>query len=158
MRRALIVVQVALSLVLLSASGLMVRSFERLLSSNLGFRPEGVLTFNIGLTAKASEARAFHERVDAALRALPGVTHVSATTTLPLAGGTNVTVVTIPGAPGNTGDPNRDEVVVDRIFTRAGYFETMGMRLVGRGFGAPHREGVREAVIDRHLAERFFPN
>jgi putative ABC transport system permease protein len=159
MRRALIVAQVALSLVLLSAGGLVVRSFERLLSSNLGFRPEGVLTFNIGLTAKAPDSIAFQDRVDPALRALPGVTHLSATTTLPLAGGTNVTVVTVPGAPGNTGDANRDEVVVDRIFTRAGYIETMGMQLLaGRGFEAPHREGVREAVIDRHLAERFFPN
>src|SRR5437773_2096114 len=64
-----------------------------------------------------------------------------------------------PGAPGNTGDPNRDEVVIDRIFTRAGYIETMGIRLLaGRGFEAPHHEGVREAVIDRHLAQQFFPN
>jgi hypothetical protein len=49
--------------------------------------------------------------------------------------------------------------VVDRIFSRGEYIETMGMRLLtGRGFEARHREGVREALIDRHLAQQFFPN
>src|SRR5262249_33855501 len=46
-RRAMIVVQVALSLVLLSAGGLIVRSFERLLRADPGFRPEGVLTLRV---------------------------------------------------------------------------------------------------------------
>jgi hypothetical protein len=107
---------------------------------------------HINLTAKASESVAFQDRLDPVLRSLPGVTHVSATSTLPLSGGTNVTVATIPDDP--------DEVVVDRIFTRARYIETMGMRrlLAGRSFEVPHREGVREAVIDRHLAQRLFPN
>jgi predicted permease len=151
MRRGLIVVQVALSLVLLSAGGLVVRSFERLVSSNPGFRPDGVLTFNIALTAEASESIAFQDRLDPVLNALPGVTHVSATRTLPLSGGANLTVVTIPGSP--------DEVAVDRVFTRAGYIETMGMRLLaGRGFEPAHRQGVQEAVIDHHLAQRLFPN
>ena len=52
MRRGMIVTQVALALVLLSAGGLVVRSFERLLAANPGFRPEGVLTFNVAMGAR----------------------------------------------------------------------------------------------------------
>src|SRR5262245_31332975 len=94
MRRGLIVVQVALSLVLLSAGGLVVRSFERLLAADPGFRPEGVLTMTATLPgwlfAEHDDAYAFQDRVFATLRALPGVTSVSATNTLPLGGGGNV--------------------------------------------------------------------
>lgn len=163
MRRSLVVAQVALSLVLLSAGGLVVRSFERLLAADPGFRSEGVLTFSVGLGSwlfpKDIDSFAFQDRVDAALRSLPGVTAVSATTTLPLSGGTNITVMTMPAAPANTGNEDQDSLVVDRIFTRSGYLEAMGMRLLeGRGFEGARRDGVREALIDRHGAKRFFPD
>jgi len=162
MRRGLVVAQVALAIVLLSAGGLVVRTFERLLTVDPGFRSKGVLTFNVGLGnwlfPGSADSFGFQDRLDSALRALPGVTHVSATTTIPLSGGANVTVVTAPGAPGNTGEDNRDEVVVDRIFARSGYIETIGMRLVaGRGFEPARRDGVREAIIDQYLAKQFFP-
>lgn len=160
MRRGLMVAQVALSIVLLSAGGLVVRSFERLLAADPGFRSQGVVVVNLGLGSwlfsKDSELTAFHNRLDEALRALPGVTDVSATTTVPLAGGTNVTTVRIPGAPVNAGDDER-EIAIDRIFTRSGYVETMGMRLrEGRGFEAVYRKGVREVIVDRQLAREFF--
>jgi putative ABC transport system permease protein len=86
------------------------------------------------------------------------VTGVSATNTLPLSGGVNVVQVQFPSAPGNTGD-HRDRPLVDRLFTRAGYVETMGMRvLAGRALEEGRHDGVREALIDRHLAQQFFPN
>jgi len=162
MRRGLVVVQVALSLVLLSAGGLVVRTFERLVRVDPGFRSKGVLVFNVGLGnwlfPKDPESYAFQDRATEALRALPGVTGVGATTTVPLGGGTNVIAVTAPGAPGNTGDANEDEAVVDRIFVRSGYLETIGIRLLGgRTFEAARTDGVREAVIDQHLAKKFFP-
>jgi putative ABC transport system permease protein len=162
MRRGLVVVQVALSLVLLSAGGLVVRTFERLVRVDPGFISKGVLVFNVGLGnwlfPKDPESYAFQDRATEALRALPGVTGVGATTTVPLGGGTNVIAVTAPGAPGNTGDANEDEAVVDRIFVRSGYLETIGIRLLGgRTFEAARTDGVREAVIDQHLAKKFFP-
>lgn len=49
LRRGMIVTQVALALVLLSAGGLVVRSFERLLAANPGFKPDGVLTFSVAI-------------------------------------------------------------------------------------------------------------
>jgi putative ABC transport system permease protein len=160
MRRALIVVQVALSLVLLSAGGLVVRSFQQLLATDPGFRPNGVLTMRLSTIVlnQPPAALAFHDRATAAFRALPGVTGVSATTNLPLSGGANLSQVAFPGAPGNAGD-ERDRPLVDFFMTRAGYVQTMGMRLLaGRDFEATRREGVREALIDRHLAKQFFPD
>jgi putative ABC transport system permease protein len=161
MRRGLIVVQVALSVVLLSTGGLVVRSFERLLTTDPGFNSEGVLTFNLGLSEfdEPKDAFPFLDRVDATVRALPGVIAVSATNRLPLAGQENVPVIRIPGAPGNTGDPQHDSRTVARIFVRAGYVKAMGMRLLdGRDLEATRRNGVREALVDRHIAQEFFPN
>src|SRR5205085_999637 len=152
-----------LSLVLLSTAGVVVRSFQQLLAANPGFKPEGVLTFGVGLGnwlfPKDPDSYAFEDRVDIAMRSLPGVTEVSATTTLPLAGGAQLVAAKFPGAPGNTGDTRRDIPLADRIFIRAGYVKTIGMRLAaGREFEEARHEGVLEALIDRELAKQFFPN
>jgi putative ABC transport system permease protein len=162
MRRGLVVAQVALSLVLLNAGGVVVRSFERLLRADPGFRPEGVLTVRVPVPArmfpKPAEALSLQERVQDALAAIPAVTGASAATPLPLTGGTWQTNIAIPGAPGNTGDADRDTPLVDVIGTRAGYVEVMGMRLLaGRAFDPVRQNDVREALIDRQLARKFFP-
>jgi len=162
MGRGIVVAQVALTLVLLCAGGLVARSFERLLAADPGFKSGGVLTFAVAmgprLFPKDPDAFAFQERVESALAALPGVRNVSATTALPLSGSAGLATISIPGAPGNTGDAQRDAVVVDVISTRASYAELMGMRvLAGRAFEPAHRPDVREVLIDRHLAAQFFP-
>lgn len=168
-RRGIVVAQVALTLVLLSAGGLVARSLERLLAVDPGFKPSGVLTFRAAmgplLFPKTEDAYAFQDRVETALAALPRVRSVSATAALPLSatGPQNSMwgwreMVTIPGAPGNTGDPQRDSVLVQVIATRAGYAESMGVRvLAGRAFEKARPEGVLEGLIDEHLAKRFFP-
>lgn len=169
LRRGIVVAQVALTLVLLSAGGLVSRSFERLLAADPGFTPAGVLTFRVAMGPRlfptSADAFAFQDRVDTALGALPGVRSVSATAALPLtsSGPQNSVwawreMVAIPGAPGNTGDAQRDTVLVDIITTRAGYAESMGMRiLAGRAFERTHSVNVQEALIDQHLARHFFP-
>jgi len=168
LRRAMVVVQVALSLVLLSSGGLVVRSFERLLREDLGFRPEGVLTFRLRrppeFFPEYSDAILFQDRVERALAAVPGVTGVSATSALPLTSNSsrgafgNEIAIRVPGAPGNTGDAERDAPLVDLIMTRSGYVEVMGVRvLAGRTFGPPRTDGLFEALIDRHLAQHLFP-
>ncbi len=160
MRRGLVVMQVALSLVLLSTGGLVVRSFQRLLEADPGFRPEGVLTLRLStrVLTKPADVLSFLDRVTAEIRRLPGVTSVSATSALPLSGGNFQGTIRFPGAPGNMSD-DRDHPLVDRVFTRAGYAQTMGMRLLtGRDFEEAHRDGVKEALIDQYLAKQFFPN
>jgi len=162
MRRGILIVQVGLSLALLSAAGLVVRSFERLLHSDPGFRSEGVLTFSIAmgprLFPKSDDVLLFQDRVETALRALPGVTRVGATSALPLGASAAQTDVGFPGAPGNTGDNTRDYPLVDYIVVRPGYLAAMGMRLlIGRDFDEARHEEMPEALIDQHLAKQFFP-
>ena len=162
LRRAMVVAQVTLSLVLLSTGGLVVRSFDRLLRADPGFAPQGLLTIRVPMPAqlvpKVEDAYALQERVEQALRAIGGVTGVSATSALPLTAAANQRTVAIAGAPGNTGNADRDAPLVDYLGTRAGYVEVMGMRVVeGRAFDRVRREGVREALIDRNLARQFFP-
>ena len=161
-RRGMIVAQVALSLVLLTSGALVVRSFERLLRSDPGFRPDGVLTVRLRTPPeffpKMSDTIAFHDRIQNALAAIPGVTGASAASALPLTATAFQAMMTIPGAPGNTGEAERDKVLADMIAARANYVEVMGMRLVaGRTFTEARPNGATEAIIDTSLATRYFP-
>jgi putative ABC transport system permease protein len=163
MRKSLIVAQVALSLVLLGSAGLVVRSVERLLLADPGFNADGVLTFRVRTPPeffpKPADVVGFQDRVERALRAIPGVTDASATSTLPLTASSNMTTIEISGAPGNTGSREHDALVADVIGTRASYTSVMGMHiLAGRTFDPVRDDGRQEALIDRHVAEYFFPN
>jgi putative ABC transport system permease protein len=145
------------------------RSFERLLAADPGFSPAGVLTFRVAmgplLFPEGADAFAFQDRVETVLGTLPGARSVSATAALPLTASAPQNsiwgwqeMVAIPGAPGNTGDAQRDSVLVQIIATRAAYAESMGMRMLeGEAFGRTRPGNVQEALIDQHLARRFFP-
>ena len=118
------VVLVALSLVLLSGGGLVVGSFERRLRADPGFDPAATLTFRIPLPIQilpdTADAAAVQARLLAGLAALNGVSSVGAVDALPMRANANQSSIGIPGAPGNTGDPDRDTPLVDYIGARAG--------------------------------------
>jgi putative ABC transport system permease protein len=162
MRRILVVGQVTLCLVLLTTGGLVVRSFERLVRADPGFKAEGILAVRVPIppqfVPQAPDVLTLQERIEQAFAAIPGVTGVSATSSVPLTASANQNTIEIPGAPGNTGDRARDSPLVDVIGTRARYVDVMGMRLVaGRTFETVRHDGVREALIDTLLARQFFP-
>ncbi len=161
-RRGMIVAQVALSLVLLSSGALVMRSFERLLRADPGFRSDGVFTVRVRTPPeffpKMSDVIAFQDRVQSALAAIPGVTGASAASALPLTATAFQMSITIPGAPGNTGDAERDTALTDMIAVRENYIEVMGLRLIaGRTFTEFRPNGATEAIIDAAIARRFFP-
>jgi putative ABC transport system permease protein len=163
MRRGMIVTQVALSLVLLCGGGLVVRSVERLLRADPGFQPEGLLTFRVRSVPEyfptPDALVGFQDRVERAMAAIPGVTGVSAVSALPLTASAIQTTLAIPGAPGNTGSPERDAPLVDVLGMRASYVQVIGMRIIaGRGFDPVRQDGRQEALIDSHLAAQFFPH
>lgn len=163
MRRLMVVTQIAVSLVLLSAGALVVRSFERLLAAEPGFRTDRILTFTVAmgprLFPKPEQATQFQDRLEATLRETPGVTAVSATTSLPLSGQPAQSLIGFPNAPGNTGNRDHDMPAVDWVPTRAGYQGLMGIRITaGRAFEPVRRDDVKEALIDERLARDFFPS
>ncbi|HET7585005.1 MAG TPA: ADOP family duplicated permease [Gemmatimonadaceae bacterium] len=159
-RRALVVVQVALSLVLLTAGGLVVRSFGQLLRADPGFNSKGVLTLRIPITNVSArpEAYAKQEALQRELAGIPGVSVVGAASALPFGASADQGAFVAPGAPGNSGDFNTDRLLVDYIQTRPGFIEAMGMRVLdGHTFEPQRPPGPREAVIDQLLAQKYYP-
>ena len=159
-RDALVVVQTALALVLLVGSGLLLRSFSRLLATDLGFDPSSLMTFRVALPERdykdpASAAR-FQAALLARLRAVPGVESAGAGSVLPIANAAHGTVHEFenqPIAPGQL-----PPVVHFKVVT-PGYFTTMKIPVRrGRDFDwRDAAEGVRHAIVNDALAERYWP-
>jgi putative ABC transport system permease protein len=138
------------------------RSFERLLRADPGFQSDGVFTVRVRTPfeffPQTSDLNAFRDRLQRALAEIPGVTGAGAASALPLTATAGQGTITIPGAPGNTGDPERDKALTDIVAVRANYVEVMCMRLIaGRTFTEFRQNGVTEAMIDTAIARRFFP-
>ena len=161
LRSALIVVEVALSLVLLIGAGLMVRSFAQIQGVDPGFDARNVVTFNAPLqflkylttTKRANFANELADR----LRAIPGVERVGGVTPLPLAGGEQYPVGSY-GRVGGSDDAYRANKA-DYKAVLPGYFEAMKIRqLSGRTFERldNREEALDVAIIDRKLAKKVF--
>ena len=158
-RQVLLGAQVAMALVLLVASGLMVRSFINLRAIDPGFNPESTLTFRIGLPPlkypSVETAIAAHHAIIERLAALPGVSAAAGTTCLPLSMGCNGNTMVVEGQayPPGTLPP----LALFRAVT-GGYFETMGMRIL-RGRTIERGDVDRKepvAVISQRLAQTIF--
>ena len=158
-RDALVVAEIALSLVLLTGAGLMLRSLLHLQDINLGFNPTNLLTMRIDLPM--SEAResdrviVFYQQALASLETLPGVESASITSSLPLEGLGNRTVdMLIAGQP--VPEPGNTPSVIYRIIS-PGYFNTMGVLLIkGRGFtDSDRKDSVGVAIINEAFARLY---
>ena len=158
-RNTLVVVEVALSFVLLIGSGLMLRSFVAILRVDPGYDASHILTFNVqprGINNQ-QQFEAFTRTMTDSLRSVPGVESVSAATPLPLDGGTQ----NIPWAPEATGaaDPSAFKQA-NFHNVRPGYFETLKTRVIeGRTFTDEDTKpnGPLRLVIDNKLAAIAFP-
>lgn len=157
LRNAVVVVEVALAFVLLIGSGLMFRTFLNIQRVDLGFNPNGLLTFqllgNIGNSPQ--EAATFKRQLQEQLSAIPGVKNVTASNPLPLGGGFNP--VRWGGAEAQA-DPAKFQAA-DLQVVLPGYFEAMGNRLIGGRFftqddNNPDRNLI---IIDEALAAKAFP-
>ena len=161
-RNALIVVEVALTLMLLVCSGLLLNSFLRLQRVDPGFDSHNVLTFRIGLPAnrysQQTQVTSFYQELISRLEAAPGVKSVSAISHLPLGLRRGTTGFAIEGI----ATPPDNEVPYSTDFRAVtpGYFKTMGMHIIkGRDF-TPRDElrSTQVAIINESLARRYFPN
>jgi predicted permease len=155
-RGLLVIAEVALALVLLIGGGLMIRSFQRLLAIDPGFRPQGVVAFDVPGRWAPEQRLPSYQRLMARVRALPGVQAAGAINHLPLAGDIWGRGYVIPGAPLPL--PDRQMTAIYRIVA-PGYLATMGMTLVrGRDVGeqdGPGAPGV--AIVNEAFARATWP-
>ena len=162
-RRALVVVEVALSLVLLVGAGLMLKSFWRLVHVNPGFEPDNLLTINISLPnvkypPGRQETVNFYRQLPERLSALPDVRDVSAVSRLPVSGIAPYSELIIEGRQFPQGAA--PSVGFRRILPN--YFRTMRIPVLqGREFD--QRDGSRDGqpdvvIINQKLAERYWAN
>jgi predicted permease len=158
-RGALVVAEVSISLVLLMAAGLMVRTLSRLRAVDPGFDPKGVVTMTLALPdarypTPASRA-AFFDRTLERVRALPGIAGAGTIDGLPMTGGSTQPVV-VDGAP-DVPMAEQPEVAVRAV--SPGYRATMRIPLLhGRDFGAGDVAGRAPVVlVSESFARRFWP-
>jgi putative ABC transport system permease protein len=159
-RSSLIVSEVGFSVVLLVGACLLVRSFSRMMSEDLGFNPSNLLTMQIFLSPAndptTQSVSNFYGDVLGKVEALPGVQSASAVNFLPLTGWNVFCNFEVEGHPITETDeqPTTQYRVADWR-----YFETMGIAVKeGRGFTAadgPNTQGV--AIINETLARRYWP-
>src|SRR6266403_632274 len=158
-RKWIVASQLALSLVLLVAAGLMLRSFAKLAALDLGFDRNNVLIVGTDLQAvKLSQDQRLStvEAIETRLRDLPGVVSVGRSMLSPLQGGMLIGApITTDWSKGLTGD----EAQTWFNYVSPGYFETLRTPLLdGRNFTVTDmKTDATVAVIDQTLARRFFP-
>ena len=156
LQRTLVVAEVALSIVPLACGGLMLRSFENLLHTPLGFQPANVFTakvpINLNKYPRTEQRWAALQDVLGHVRALPEVESASAASPLPLADQENRRV----------GRPDRPDVLPIRATQQGaipGYLAVMGTALIeGRDFTAEEAAYRRNVtIVDEDLAKRLWP-
>jgi putative ABC transport system permease protein len=158
-RRALVIAEVALALVLLIGASLLLRSFSRLRHVDLGFHPEHALTFQISLPFTTPQAvfNGFYGRVIERLSALPDVQAAGMIDFLPFAGSSTPLEVAVEGA---THGSVEQRIMAEGHAVSGGYFTAMGIPLLeGRTFTARDKPGSPPvAIVNRKFARLFFPD
>jgi putative ABC transport system permease protein len=160
-RNALLVSEVALAFALLVASGLLMRSFFKLLEVDPGFTAANVLTAGLPISQEQhsdpAELRAYVAAVSAAIRAVPGVRDMAVTSALPLLGSGYGVPYAIAGRA--LPDPNDRRPAFFKIVSPS-YFDVLNIRLrAGRGLRESDTGGAPPVVvINEALARREFPD
>jgi putative ABC transport system permease protein len=160
LRRTLVAAQVMLAVVLVTGSGLMLRSVANLYAVDMGFATEDILTFR--LTPRAAvydtpeKTVAFWEELLARANSLPGVRSAAATYSLPMTGGANNWSILIEGHPAaNIGEAPAE--LIQRVTPE--YLEALGLTLVeGRWF--THQDDASSppvVVVSEAMARKHWP-
>jgi putative ABC transport system permease protein len=157
LRNALVVFEVALSLVLLSGAGLLMRSFVKLQQMDLGFNPENILYANLpfqkGQYATAAEKQRFYGQLLQRLRALPGVEAATEATSFPPFGGINSEIDIL-------GKTHTEKWRAIFQLCGEGYFPTLQLRTTqGRALSETEVNNARKvAVVNQTFVNRFLGN
>jgi putative ABC transport system permease protein len=157
LRNTLVIVQVALSLVLLVCAGLVVRSLQVAQKTRPGFSPENAVTlsFDLGLQGYTEEkGRAFQKDILRRAQALPGIRSAALVSTLPLSLDYSFTSIYVEGQ-ADTSTSNLPVAIPNEISPN--YFRTMEIPLRGRDFtDRDDKDESRVAIVNETFARRFF--
>ena len=159
-RKALVISEVALSLVLLIGAGLMIRSFWKLQNVDPGFDTSNTLTMSLVLTwiryPEPHQRLAFVDRTIETIRAVPGVVSVGTTTKIPLAGSGSTQPFSIEGRPTAA---VAEQPMAQTRYISPDYFRAIGIPLrQGRFFSDYDRDkSVPVVIISETMAHRFWP-
>jgi len=159
---ALVVGQIALAVVVLSAAGLMTKSLVALQRIDLSFEPSRLYVAELALRGdRSSDARTQLAAVDAVLRrvrSLPGVTAASPVLTPPFSG-TGAGIAGRLSAPDQTAEQIAGNPMLNMEIVAPDYFTTLGIPVVrGRAFTADDREGAPNAiVVSQSTARHYWP-
>ncbi|HEV3484097.1 MAG TPA: ABC transporter permease, partial [Vicinamibacterales bacterium] len=158
-RSTMVVVELTLTVVLLVGAGLMIRSFLKMYSLDLGIDTRQMLTMMIALAdekyPKPEQRRIFFESLLPRLEAIPGMQAVAVATAVP-AGGTDQREVEIDGRP----HPQNERAPrISTITVSPKYFEVLGVGVLrGRGFSdADGAEGAEVAIVNERFVAQHFP-
>ena len=156
---ALVIGETAIGLTLLICAGLLIRSFDRLLSVNPGFNKDHLITFRVGMPAKRFQDEKLlqlAQQLQAQFAVLPGVQQSTYGFPMPLAGGDITITFTVDGHPNPPGeDPSARVSIV-----AANFFQSLQMPLRRGRFFTPadDRSGTPAVVIvNQAFADRYFP-
>ncbi len=158
-RSILVMAELALAMVLLIGAGLMLRSFGRLMATDIGADPENVLTFLISVPSGQPErdtATPFFNQLETRIRSLPGIVSAGMNNCYPLAGGCNYTIIWFRDRPAV---PQGTEPGVGEYTVSPDYFKTLKIPLLrGRWFRPADRKGAPKVVlVNQTAARRFWP-
>jgi putative ABC transport system permease protein len=157
----LVVAEVALSLVVLIASGLLLNSFWHLMRAPLGFDPANVLTTEVSLLSPRYDDKqrreSFFRELQARIQSAPGATNAGFVSELPLSGEGNDTFFTIVERPPANPDDNED---ADFRVVAGDYFGAMRIPLLaGRSFESQDAsEAPQVLVVNEPFVKKFFPD
>jgi predicted permease len=160
LRSALVVAEIAVALMLLTASGLLLRSFINMNNVDLGFQPDHVTTAAYSLPEKEYPTQAridgFNYRLLQQLRQLPGVEAVGLTNTLPTTG-SGIIAFVVDGYVDPRG-PDRSAASNSQVI--GDFFKAMGIPLIrGRYFTeADNENGQMVVIVNREFAEHYWPH
>lgn len=162
LRSTLVVAEIAIALVLLCASGLLLRSFSEMSAVDLGFRPDHVTIAAYALPRQSYSTQAyvdsFNNRLLEQLRQLPGVESVGLTSTLPTSGGF-FSVFMVDGYVDPRG-PDRFETNASPSLVIGDYFKAMGIPLIrGRYFTeSDNANNQLVVIVNREFARHYWPH
>jgi putative ABC transport system permease protein len=161
LRKSLLTAEIGITVVLLVAAGLLLKSFLRLRSADLGCVTENVLTLNYSLPDKKYDTpekqNAFNEALLAQVRALPGVRGAALGNTVPGAGFWGDYVFTVKEHPPlKVGEDLPDALM---RWADPGYFSALGIPLVSGRFFTSDERGARsyKVIVSRQLVHQYFP-